>query len=61
MTFAVKNFCCHKLITIENKKKNSDMENFIYNGHEERLHILNTENIKICLRFLLYLLNICKN
>jgi len=29
-------------------------------GMEKKLHILNTKNIKICLRFL-YLLNICKN
>jgi len=37
------------------------MENFICNRYGERLHTLNTENIKICLRFLSYLLNICKN
>jgi len=30
-----------------NKQKNSDTENLIYNQHEERLAILNTENIKI--------------
>ena len=37
------------------------MENFICDQCGERLHILNTENIKICLRFLSCLLNICKN
>jgi len=31
-----------------NKQKNSDIENFIYHQHGERLAILNTENIKIC-------------
>ena len=36
------------------------MENFICNRYGERLHILNTENITFCLRFLSYLLNICK-
>ena len=37
------------------------MENFICNRYGERLHILNFKSIKICLRFFLYLLNICKN
>ena len=60
ITSAVSNFWCHKLNTIVNKKKISDMEYFICNRHGERLHILNTENIKSCLRFLSYLLNICK-
>jgi len=36
------------------------MENFICNRYGEKLHILKTENIKICSRFLSYLLNICK-
>jgi len=36
------------------------MENFICSRHGERLHILNTENIKICMHFLPYLLNIYK-
>jgi len=58
MTSAVTNFWCHKLITIVSKKKNSDMENFICNRYGERLHILNTKHIKICLRLLSYLLNI---
>jgi len=31
-----------------NKQKNNDTENLIYNQHEERPAILNTENIKIC-------------
>jgi len=37
------------------------METFICNQYGERLHISNTENIKICLRFLSYPLNTCKN
>jgi len=36
------------------------MKNFICNRYGGRFHILNTENIKICLYFLTYLLNICK-
>ena len=64
MTSAVTNFWCHKLITIVNKWKDSDMKNFICNWYGERPHILDTENIKIYLRFFLfvfsYLLNICK-
>jgi len=36
------------------------MENFICSRDGEKLHILNTKNIKICLHFLPYLLNICK-
>ena len=40
------------------KVKNSDIENSICNQYGERLTILNTENIKICLHFLPYLLNI---
>jgi len=60
MLSAVTNFWCHKLITIVLKKKNSDIENFVCNRYGEGLHILNTENIKSCLRFLSYLLNICK-
>jgi len=36
------------------------MENFICSRYGERLHILNTENMKMCLHFLPYLLNICK-
>ena len=36
------------------------MENFICNRYGERLHILSTKNIKICLHFLQYLLNISK-
>jgi len=59
MTSAVTNFWCHKLITIVNKKR-TVTENFICNRYGERLHILNTENIKICLRFLSYLLHMCK-
>jgi len=35
------------------------MENFC-SRYGEKLNILNTENIKICLHFLSYLLNICK-
>jgi len=31
-----------------NKQKDSDTEYLIYNQHGERLAILNTENIKIC-------------
>jgi len=31
-----------------NKQRNSDTENLIYNQHEERTAILNTENIKSC-------------
>jgi len=42
------NFWCHKLIAKVNKKKYSDMENFIYNQYGETLTILNTKNIKIC-------------
>ena len=36
------------------------MENFICSRYGERLHILNTENIKIYLHFFPYLLNIWK-
>ena len=43
ITSAVTNFWCHKMITIVNKKKNNDMENFICNRYGERLHILNRE------------------
>jgi len=43
------------------RKKNSEIENFICNQYGERLAILNTENITICLHFLPYLLNIYKN
>ena len=60
MTSAVMNFWCHKLITMVNEKRNSDMENFICNRYGDGLDILNSGNIKICLRFLSYLLNICK-
>jgi len=57
--------CCDEFLVpqidrIVNKKKNSDIENFICSRYGERLHILNTKNIKICLPFLSYLLNICK-
>ena len=31
-----------------NKQKDSDTKNLIYNQHEERRAILNTENIEIC-------------
>jgi len=33
---------------VKKSKKNSDMENFIWNQYEERLAILKTKNIKIC-------------
>jgi len=36
------------------------MKNFICSRYGERLHILNTENIKICLHLLPYRLNIYK-
>jgi len=36
------------------------MENFICSRYRERLQILNTENIEICLHLLPYLLNNCK-
>ena len=57
--------CCDEFLVPQidhnsKQKKNSVMENFICNRYGERLHILNTENIKICLCFLSYLLNICK-
>jgi len=41
-------FQLHKLIAKVIKWKNSDMQNFICNQYEERLAILNTENVKIC-------------
>ena len=45
--------CCDEfpvphMITKVDKYKNSDMKNFICNQYEERLAILNTENITIC-------------
>ena len=45
---AVTNFWCHTLIAKVNKQKNSNMENYIRNQYREKLAILNTENIKIC-------------
>ena len=61
MTSPVKNYWCHILITIVDTQKNSDIKKFfICNQYGERLHVINTENIKICLHFLSYLLNICK-
>ena len=42
------NFRCQKLIAKVNKYKNGDMENFICNQYGEKLAILNTENMEIC-------------
>ena len=45
---AVTNFRCHKLVAEVIKEKNSDIKKFICNQYEERLAVLNTENLKIC-------------